>query len=451
MSTSSSGSTAVKQMSKDRRDSKGGLSRETPPAPAAAQTGDKARHPPPSSGSVSSRMPGAPSRSAVAQKPENPTRGLLAKRGADMPLASRRNEKAGRFEQRDVITVEGYITGITQIQHTKDKKGQYFNFWIEREKGNLTRGVSYDLGKHAILCAYRENGKAVRLENVKLLDGGFYRTVSENTVKVDGRTIVHDVVHPLSFLRTKGNHMFKTLLQIHQAEVALEDAVCVEVKVVGSVGEPKKVVCYGEEKECQHLVIADATGSMRLVVWETFVGMLKVGMSYCLTDLKLRVVNGFQLTTSKMSASRPVSDLENAVKVNMMEYAQAEGEKAVVGEITAAAFNTYRCCVSCKRKIVLPDAAVSIVSCQMCGIRQKVRKCGQFAVANVVFDIETEDGTEETKDLSIPKEVLLDMLGRNPPFGDEYALSDMLLALPRLEVVYDTFGSRVLTFKRLDG
>lgn len=347
-------------------------------------------------------------------------------------------------------TIVGFVCSVTQILVSRDKKYKFFNFFFEPEEGQQVRGVCFDLGKHSTFQAYRDNGKAVVLENVKMGTAGFNQTISDGCIKVQRNTVVRDATDPLPFQKTIGLRKVSTLQAIKNGELNVQDDAHVAVKMVAFLGESREVDAYNTKKRCRDVLVADGTTGMRLILWESFIDFLQVGAFYSLTDLKVKFNGGsFELTTSPSSDYKAIEPLSHVVDCDKEEYAVEHGQRKIIGEVLGATVNAYHTCAICKKGLdIVNDSPV--VTCASCGMRQKAAKCELNATATIAFEEQKENGETSTIDVSAAKDIIQALVGGTPLTLDTSTIADQLLFLPKMEITLDVYASKIKAYRFLD-
>ena len=85
--------------------------------------------------------------------------------------------------------------------------------------------------------------------------------------------------------------------------LAVNECVTVEVKVVNV--EVTKTVTnkYGKELTIQNIVIADNSGQCQIVLWENEIGKMELQKSYCLQNVAVRIFNDIKYLILKVQLS----------------------------------------------------------------------------------------------------------------------------------------------------
>ena len=153
-------------------------------------------------------------------------------------------------------------------------------------------------------------------------------------------------------------------------------------------------------------MIADATGSCRLVLWADCVGILKEGQSYHLKSLAVRQYKNQQY----MSVLERTTDFEKISDIGPVDERHVASERNIVSEITSVlSFELYLSCPECKSKVQQVDSICG--RCTKCHGVVKLSKCPSNMLAKVKLEddegkchfatmftmIESDEGNVPTK------------------------------------------------------
>ena len=345
--------------------------------------------------------------------------------------------------------VSGYIVSVTGMKLTRTRTSKYFNFYLQESENKKTRGVCFDANRLPTFHAYRDNGKPVVLDGVVWLNGGFNDTRPDDTIKIERKTVVCDPQKKLSFERSD---FFTTIEKVKNSEIHTTEYVDIKTKVLSFVGEARQVTIYDNlTKVCRDAVVADATGAIRLVLWEAFVDKVQVHTSYTFSDVKVKFVGGtFELTTTPSTDMCRVEPLQNVFDADMGSFI-AHGQRRVEGTISAATIKAFMTCSVCGKGVSVGEERT--FKCPSCGMRQRSDRCERVIIANIVMNTTDENTSEPQKlDLTASKDVLKMLL---PSFDfdseiDAMVLEDELLFLDdKVDVTFDTYSSRIMSAKQI--
>ena len=147
-------------------------------------------------------------------------------------------------------------------------------------------------------------------------------------------------------------------------------------KVV-KVNEVSTVKKSGDGKELrkQDVVVADGTGSWRLVLWEDDVSSLEEGKLYCLVGMGVHRYGATKHLTFTMKSSKEmIADLENMNKEDVAGEESEDSGHVVRGERSAViSTSEYLICKFCHSKVVSEDNLFA--KCSKCSAVMKMPYC----------------------------------------------------------------------------
>ena len=194
------------------------------------------------------------------------------------------------------------------------------------------------------------------------------------------------------------------------------------VAKVTQADEPAKITTKdGKTLTKQDVHIADATGTTRLVLWESEVSSLEVDRSYSFTNVTVKEYSDDKfLSLGKSSTKSPVEDIGEVLEDT--EGTSTSGGRIVDGEIDSVLSSaTFHKCKLCNSKV---DAINDTVGrCTKCRALSKLTKCPITTFAKVLI---TDKGYDHT--LTIFDPVLSQIVGSTTSQDD---LECKLLMLPR--------------------
>ena len=121
----------------------------------------------------------------------------------------------------------------------------------------------------------------------------------------------------------------------------------------------------------QDVKLADTTGSICLVLWESDVGKLQQGISYCFSGLVVRNKNYISMHQDvTYEIVDDLNDIESDDDTADPEKKQFEHASVVA----VVQLDINRACLSCKRKVDESSSAV-LGRCTQCSTLQRLDKC----------------------------------------------------------------------------
>ena len=147
-------------------------------------------------------------------------------------------------------------------------------------------------------------------------------------------------------------------------EVSNFQKICVRVKIM-AVKESETVRNALVKQDC---IVADASASCKLVLWEEHINCFEEGVSYKLSGLIVRTYNGKKYLSIPKDSS---FDFEVIDDVGATEEKGVEEEGKMKG-VVVIGVKYFDACYSCKGKVVLSGG---VGECGRCGMMQRAEKC----------------------------------------------------------------------------
>ena len=124
----------------------------------------------------------------------------------------------------------------------------------------------------------------------------------------------------------------------------------------------------------QDVKLADTTGSTCLVLWESDVGKLQQGVSYCFSGLVVRTYNNKKCYSMHQDVTYEIVDDLNDIESDD-DTADPEIKQFQHASVVAVVqLDIYRACLSCKQKVDESSSAV-LGHCTQCSTLQRLDKC----------------------------------------------------------------------------
>lgn len=199
-------------------------------------------------------------------------------------------------------------------------------------------------------------------------------------------------------------------------------------------------------RECQ---LTDPTGSIKLVLWQSFVEKVEEGQTYKLTNLRLKTENSkASLVTTQSGCA--IDKCEEFPNLNPPKQLPSTKKTERLEMLGTTNVSSYQVCTNCNKKVTL-DAAKKTVKCSKCNITVNKRKCTRQFFARVIM---------KCKEIKIPftffHNSLVALVGiynqTNQPQVDistasEEELEEVIVSFDDLEVTYDFSTSKVIAIK----
>ena len=258
-----------------------------------------------------------------------------------------------KMEEGKGVCVHGIPVNVSPARESRNTKGVFYFEANLSDGKKCARVVSFDTTHRVILKKAEEEGSVVALSNSIVKRRSLS---SELEVHMNKRSKVMssprklslgDVVVPLG--RTVKISDIASLTGSQEIEVKCKVVKVNEVSAVKKSGD-------GKEPRNQDVIIADETGSCRLVLWEDDVNSLEEGKSYCLLDMGVRRYGAMKYLSFTVKSSKEMIDLENVNEEDATGEESEDSGHVVSGEISAViSTSEYLSCKFCHSKVVSED------------------------------------------------------------------------------------------------
>ena len=133
----------------------------------------------------------------------------------------------------------------------------------------------------------------------------------------------------------------------------------------------------------QECIICDATGSGKLVLWESNIGCVTHGKCYQLQGLIVREYKGLHTLSitddTQILHHDDFPTVSTACDPDCISDSTIEG--VIIGVMTT---DGYVSCINCKSRVDQIDSS-SIGRCSSCSLQMKISKCELYRSANVII------------------------------------------------------------------
>ena len=296
-----------------------------------------------------------------------------------------------KMEEGKGVCVHGVPVNVSPARESRNTKGVFYFEANLSDGKKCARVVSFDTTHRVILKKAEEEGSVVALSNSIVKRRSLS---SELEVHMNKRSKVMssprklslgDVVVPLG--RTVKISDIASLTGSQEIEVKCKVVKVNEVSTVKKSGD-------GKELRKQDVIIADETGSCRLVLWEDDVNSLEEGKSYCLLDMGVRRYGAMKyLSFTVKSSKEMIGDLENVNEEDATGEESEDSGHVVSGEISAViSTSEYLSCKFCHSKVVSEDDVFA--ECTKCSAVMKLSyytetKSAKFVVTDKSSNCDT--------------------------------------------------------------
>ena len=292
-------------------------------------------------------------------------------------------------EPTEAATVTGVVTELSPIKVSKNNSHiKYFSGQVSDGK-KTCRVVSFEPGLRNKLEKSRLERSAVSIVNCQIKERSFNKgleIMASNRSSVEPATSKSFELPPSTV-----DENIAVAVEVNECEsLSINQRVTVVVKVLGTKEPTSVQTKAGKKLEKQDCTIGDASGCIRLVLWETNVGKLQLGSSYRLENVTVRdYCMKRYLSFSEDAVIRDVDDIGETETIDGSEDEQAPDANVFDGEIVAVVqCDSYLSCVSCRGKVKSVNDVIG--ECGKCSIKQKLSKCKQKDTAKIILETAKE-------------------------------------------------------------
>lgn len=283
------------------------------------------------------------------------------------------------FSSLELITLpskaaklHGVITNISPMKQTGIGKS-YFECQFADETSTV-RMVGFDTAQQQKMAEHQEQQQTISVDNCEIKKSRYGDSME---VLLKQSTAVE--CSPRKLASVCNN--YADIITLDEF-FSMPDykGITIIIKVVKI--SPKIEVKPGLEK--QDIVVADATGSARLTLWQRDIDILEVNESYELQNVTVRSYNDKKyLTPPRLGFKfRGVSDIGDIADV---EETVAE-EKYKLNDATVALvtnFSIGKVCIVCKGKVEITSYRIG--KCSKCSASQRLDKCAVQVSATLLI------------------------------------------------------------------
>ena len=260
------------------------------------------------------------------------------------------------------------------------KKGKQVPFF----EGKLTDGtkhiriVGFQPDHQKRLASFYEKGDSVALRNCELKPGR-----QSDELEIIMKTHSHVEVSPKKFC-------IKDLSAIGSNNIMLDsledkcnfDKVTFSAKAI-RVDDPIHIAA-GKTK--QDVIVADASSTARVTLWESDIGKLTQDESYKFTNLVVRTYN----REKYLSLPREGASIQKIEDIGDVDENETEDTATTVygAQVLSASLDKYCVCLSCKKKVM--PTTEHLGRCTSCSALQRLDKCTTQMSAKLVLSSGTD-------------------------------------------------------------
>ena len=221
--------------------------------------------------------------------------------------------------------------------------------------------------------------------------------------------------------------------------IALDQLITVKAKVIHIYPPQQQVSNKGQHYTMQDVIIADSTNSVKLTLWEDFVGTMEKEQSYLIKNVKVRRFNGQRYLNTPAREGcmlQEVEPLEGPLAdVNIPQLLTTiDVEAEIIGVNNF--LNSFTCC-GCPSSFT-PEGDAIVYNCKKCGIANKLSKCQKTLSVRLLLETASVPPRKVYVTVKNYQAIKLAQLAQiDPKTCSKKDFVTALLSLPVLKLTYD--------------
>ena len=197
--------------------------------------------------------------------------------------------------------LQGYVHTLSSIQSSSKSNIKYFDFKLQTSEEESVRMVCYSPEKRMKLQQHFKNKSPVKIQGTKRS-----RTKdNEYSISKTAKIAPSAVPFPYNDVAASQLHTRKECL-----EATLYDKVDVKARVISKSEEKQPGVYQGKTKYKVDCLIADATKSIKIALWEDAISKVAISKSYYFQNLTVRIFDDNKyLNTNEATIIDEIADI----------------------------------------------------------------------------------------------------------------------------------------------
>lgn len=338
--------------------------------------------------------------------------------------------------------ITAYIHNVSPIKNS-EKNTKWFDCQFQLEDKTV-RGVCFD-PTTALQEQYTKLSEKKSPVKITNFETGNKRKGFPPDVIIKKRTRIDELSHSLPFQRQKSSGSTQAtigslkdlqpgqLLSVSGMVSNLTDSKVVKTKASRDISV----------RECQ---LTDPTGSVKLVMWDSFVDKVQEGKTYVFNNVRLKrdgVI--LSLVTSQSGCSiEQCNDFPNITPPSPLPSTKKTDCFEVIATTTVS---SYKVCTNCSKKVVL-DGSKSTVKCNFCNATMSTKKCPSHFYARVILKKNETKSTLSFFHSSLISLIRLFNEQNKESLSEsditEQQLEDVILSFDTINITYDFSTFKVI-------
>ncbi len=324
----------------------------------------------------------------------------------------------------------GYIHNVSAVYNEK-----FFQCQLQGTEESVTRAVCFSPRKRKIFAEFMEKKSPVKIKRFNV------DTNANTSDLLMGDSVIVEHYPHLDFQRSEIQSS-TTLLSVKSVQIGQH--VTVKAKVTNKSKEQK-----AGDLTLVNCTLLDPTASIRMVLWENFIGQVENNRTYMFHNVMVRkdkYNDTIYLSTAKSGTEiKLTEDFTEILAVPLTQDTTQFVSTTIEGEILGiTSINSYFSCFKCNKKLEQSTVA-AYIQCNNCHLKQKLKPTSQHWYAQVL--VQYSDNKKITLTLfEEPIKQILAIQNKESLLStiSEEMLTDSLLNLPTVNFTYNTTSKVVL-------
>ncbi|KAI2646309.1 Single-stranded DNA binding protein Ssb [Labeo rohita] len=287
--------------------------------------------------------------------------------------------EAKKLKTADPSIVTGYIHNVSVVKTAALKKNKYFNAVIQISRDDFCDVAVFSVDKRTLFLQAQNCRTAVRLSGISQQPSRSGEGVDVLCGRQTNVTVVTDVTFSYREPPSKSK---RTVAEIKKMS-ARQHVGEVTGRIVHLMTATENVEVQGRQLETQSVLVEDASGKVRVQLWESQVGLVLFGKTYKFHNLSTREYQGeLFVTTTRQTTVEEVRPLPGLGAIAPCEVRE-DPVICVCAEVTRAEVAVSRTCGNCRSAQMEFDPKKKYHRCGKCNMLQKMEMYQPSAIANV--------------------------------------------------------------------
>ena len=222
--------------------------------------------------------------------------------------------------------------------------------------------------------------------------------------------------------------------------IALDQLITVKANVIHTYTPQQQVSNKGQHYTMQDVIIADSTNSVKLILWEDFVGTMEKETSYLIKNVEVRKFNGqryFNTPAREGCMLREVEPLKGPLAdVNNPQLLTTIDVEAKIIGVNNFLNNFFTCC-GCPSSFT-PEGDEIVYNCKKCWTANKLSKCQKTLSMRLLLETASVPPRKVYVTVKNYQAIKLSQLAQiDPKTCSKKDFVTALLSLPVLKLTYD--------------